>query len=99
MHSNRILLNVAKSVGGDVLSPGKPIHNVEEGRNPIANSTNCHQWKNLAVSDAGDLISTIFKSSKASTVCGTSGGCRQVSPGYKTNASSPMVVLSLPLIT
>ena len=34
MHSNRIPLNVAKSVDSDVLSPGKPIHNVEKGMKP-----------------------------------------------------------------
>ena len=33
-HSNRILLNVAESVGSDALSPGKPIHNVEKGTKP-----------------------------------------------------------------
>ncbi len=52
--------------------------------------------RNLLKSGAGDLTSTITRSSIASMLWGTSSGCRQTSPGPTMLTWSPTVARALP---
>ncbi|MCH7801382.1 MAG: hypothetical protein IIC24_07530, partial [Chloroflexi bacterium] len=98
--------HVIPAIGGIKLVDLRPQHIQEKAPRSRGRRLDLTGWTfgqpgpmNWSNGWAGDLISSIRESSKASTECSTPSGCRHASPGFRITDSPSIVPLILPLIT